>query len=467
MAVSIAAMVACTGPADPAGDGGDESTGSDSSSDAGDESTNDDGSTTDTGSEESTDEGESEGPFPEDPPTVLFPRTRIAKEELAVLVNDDDDQSVAVAEYYVMAREIPEQNVVHLSFPPGSPSMSSDAFGPLKDQVDAALGDDIQALAITWTDPYRVGCMSVTSAFAFGYASQWCHTGGGCSETALSPYYDSESLFPKADHDMRPGMMLAGETAEDVFALIDRGIASDSTHPTGDGYFVRTDDSARNVRWMDFLATIDHWDHEGGLDMFYIDNWQGNGSNALTDTDDVLFYFTGLVTVPDIDTNTYLPGCIADHLTSTGGKLTDSSQMSILRWLEAGATASFGTVREPCNFTTKFPSPIELIGHYFRGQTVVEAYWKSVAWPGEGVFVGEPLAAPWDGSFVDYDPDTGLLEITTNLLRPKTNYDVESAPSEDGPWTTVHDDGQVPYEQTLTIPVEEAREPFYRIIESE
>jgi hypothetical protein len=26
---------------------------------------------------------------------------------------------------------------------------------------------------------------------------------------------------------------------------------------------------------------------------------------------------------------------------------------------------------------------------------VLEAYWKSVAMPGQGVFVGEPLAAPF------------------------------------------------------------------------
>ena len=25
----------------------------------------------------------------------------------------------------------------------------------------------------------------------------------------------------------------------------------------------------------------------------------------------------------------------------------------------------------------------------------IEAYWKSVAWPGQGVFIGEPLARPY------------------------------------------------------------------------
>jgi hypothetical protein len=71
--------------------------------------------------------------------------------------------------------------------------------------------------------------------------------------------------------------------------------------------------------------------------------------------------------------------------------------MSILRWLEAGATGSYGAVVEPCNFPGKFPSPGVAIRHYLRGESLIEAYWKSVAMPGQGIFVGEPLAAPYRG----------------------------------------------------------------------
>ena len=69
--------------------------------------------------------------------------------------------------------------------------------------------------------------------------------------------------------------------------------------------------------------------------------------------------------------------------------------MSILRWLEAGATASYGTVVEPCNHMQKFPFPGIAMFHYALGASAIEAYWKSVAWPGEGVFIGEPLAQPF------------------------------------------------------------------------
>jgi hypothetical protein len=69
--------------------------------------------------------------------------------------------------------------------------------------------------------------------------------------------------------------------------------------------------------------------------------------------------------------------------------------MSALRWLEAGATGSYGTVVEPCSFPAKFSDPGLLLTYYRRGDTLIESYWRSVAMPGQGVFIGEPLARPW------------------------------------------------------------------------
>jgi hypothetical protein len=261
-------------------------------------------------------------------------------------------------------------------------------------------------------------------------------------------------------------MMLAGADSEKIFDLIDRGVAADDTQPFGDGYLIRTTDNARSVRWDVFVATQAYWDRPEGLALEYIDNSQGDGSNVLSNTEDVLFYFTGLANVADIETNTYLPGAIADHLTSFGGQVPTSGQMSVVAWLEAGATGSFGTVVEPCNYPTKFPNTSIVLPNYFRGQTLVEAYWKSVAWPGEGLFVGEPLAAPWDGHTVDYDPNTGLLEITTTLLRANALYDVEEGESENGPWTKLFD-GLIPKEQTLTFGIDGATAPYYRIVEAQ
>ena len=178
----------------------------------------------------------------------------------------------------------------------------------------------------------------------------------------------------------------------------------------------------------------------------------------------MLFYLTGLATVSGIATNTYLPGAIADHLTSYGGALTGGGQMSVVRWLEAGATASYGTVVEPCNFTAKFPEASTLVAFYYRGQTAIEAYWKSVAWPGEGIFVGEPLARPWGSAQVTFNG--GTLTIRLTWLDPSRTYELRAAASEAGPFTAVLTGISIPHHQRATITLENADQAYYKLVET-
>jgi len=426
-----------------------------------------DPSTGPTTDDSTTDDSTTDDPnlCPEQAPDVVLPRQGLQADELGVLVNLEDPQSVAIAEYYVEARAIPAENVVELTFPVNT-TMTPEVFGDLKQEVDDLLGDHVQALALTWTRPYRVGCMSATAAFALGFDDIYCNTSGMvCGETAYVDYFDSESTQPADDHGLRPTMMLAATNVENAATLIDRGIAADATFPTGDGYMIRTTDEARSVRWPAFISTLGAWDHDGGLGLTYIDNSDGQqpGGNLLTNTENVLFYLTGLANVGQIDTNTYVPGALADHLTSYGGQVPESSQMSVVRWLEAGATASYGTVVEPCNYPTKFPDPTVLLPHYFRGNTAVEAYWKSVAWPGEGNFVGEPLAAPWGASMVSYEDCT--LTIDTTMLDPSKTYRLEQADAPDGPWEPAVDDISIDdYARTSIVhgPIDAS---YYRLVD--
>ncbi len=416
--------------------------------------------TTDATDSDSDSDSDSEtGPMPVEP-TVLLPKQGLLPEELAVIVNTDDPLSTAIADYYMEARGILAENRIELSFPTGK-TLSPELFAPLKATVDDALGPEIQALALTWTTPYRVGCMSVTSAFALGFDDKYCST--PCNPTSPSGLYNADVTLPYTEAGIRLAMNIAATTEEAAKALIDRGIASDDTFPTGDGFLVRTTDQARSVRWPEFISTVDAWDHEGGLDLSYIDNSEGMGSNVVADTDNILFYFTGLANVGEIATNTYIPGAVADHLTSYGGQIPDSGQMSIIKWLEAGATASYGTVVEPCNYPQKFPDTTVLLPNYFRGQTIIEAYWKSVAWPGEGIFVGEPLARPWGASTVEWDPDDMSLTITTTLLDPAKTYQLSASDSEDGPWTPVLEGITISEHMQTEIVFGPTESPYYRL----
>jgi uncharacterized protein (TIGR03790 family) len=310
---------------------------------------------------------------------------RIDPTTIAVIVNAADPLSLSVGEYYARRRHIPASNVIRVSFATGAAEMSVQEFLRVKTQIDAAIPRNVQAYALTWTAPYRVGCMSITSAFAFGFDRSYC--ADSCTPTRFSPYFDSPSLAPAFDLHMRPAMMLAGRGLPEIKALIDRGIASDGASPRGTAYLLLTTDKARATRVLMYPAAESSGDSPIHIEILKQD--------VLEHRSDVMFYFTGLASVAGLDTLRFLPGAVADHLTSFGGMLTDSRQMSALKWLEAGATGSYGTVVEPCNFPQKFSDPAVVIAHYLRGETLIEAYWKSVAWPGQGVFVGEPLAAPF------------------------------------------------------------------------
>jgi hypothetical protein len=258
-------------------------------------------------------------------------------------------------------------------------------------------------------------------------------------------------------------MMLVGADLDKAKAVVDRGVQSDRTFPIGDGYLLRTTDTARSVRWGDFQAAVSQWDHVDGLKLTYLDNSSGTGDDFIQNKTNVLLYLTGLASVPSIETNQYVPGAIADHLTSYGGQVPTSGQMSSARWLEAGATASFGTVVEPCNYTQKFPQATVLLKHYVRGETVLEAYWKSVHMPGEGNFVGEPLASPW-GSRAQFS--AGTLEILTTILRPGKVYELRSSASDSGPWQVAMGNIEVTRYQFKTITLQNADAAWYELAET-
>jgi len=323
--------------------------------------------------------------------------------DLALLVAEGDPTSEAIARAYQAARGVPEANIIRLPVSPGSDAIGAADFAVLKQLLDARLPANIQAMLVTWTQPSRVqgACaMGLTSALAFGYDARWC---GGCGRTLASPYFNSASRRPWSDHRLRPSMMLGASTLADAQALIARGVAADgqmqrsgASAVSGSGWLLRTSDGARSVRYPDFMLLAAT--PVAGVTVHYLDAATDPAANAqaVTQQGDVMFYFTGLAKVPQLASNHYLPGAVADHLTSFAGLLPAANgQMPATDWLAAGATGSYGTVEEPCNYPEKFSRASVLVGHYQRGDTLIEAYWKSVQWPGQGLFVGEPLARPW------------------------------------------------------------------------
>jgi uncharacterized protein (TIGR03790 family) len=315
------------------------------------------------------------------------PASALTGDELGLIINEADPLSVRIGEYYARMHQIPAQNILRIRITNAGAILPAEEFAVLKADIDARTPKAVQAYALTWVTPDRVECMSITSAFAFGFDRAYCAE--GCALTRSSPYFDSNSRQPYNELKLRPTMSIAATNFQNARALINRGIAASQRAnsgrpPPGRAYLVETDDAVRNVRaagYADAKLMV-----AGRVPVETVH------TPGLKDRDDVLFYFIGARNVPDLTTNHFVPGAVGDHLTSTGGNLLGFAQMSGLRWLEAGATGSFGTVVEPCNFTGTFPNVGLLMRRYLDGETLIEAYWKSVAMPGQGIFIGEPLA---------------------------------------------------------------------------
>lgn len=316
-------------------------------------------------------------------------RGRLAAAQLGLVINSADPLSEQIGELYAQTRGLRPEQILRVELPRGTHLTPVEARA-LRERIDAAFGERIQALALAWRQPYAVECQSITAVLTLGYEPGLCRD--TCRPSRPSPYFNAATTAPWRDLKLRPSMLLAAASLPAARALLERGVAADGAQwrvgaPPARAYFVSTADRLRNVRAALFPAPLRL--KRPALEV------RVGATAEIGVPENALLYLTGAAHVDGLEQVRWLPGALADHMTSTGGQLEGGSQMSALRWLEAGATASYGSVSEPCNHLQKFPHPQALLGHYLQGATAIEAYWKSVAWPQQGVFIGEPLAAPF------------------------------------------------------------------------
>jgi uncharacterized protein (TIGR03790 family) len=305
-------------------------------------------------------------------------------DRLGVIYNRDDKSSTVIAAYYAERRHVPAANVIGLSVPKQA-IVNREQLKQLRSAMFDNLPTSVESLLLVWSRPYAVECMSITTAFAAGYQPGFCEP--GCEATIRSPLYDSSGWLPADTVGWLPAMLLPSDDEALARAVIDRGIRADGSSPKGTVYLIRSQDKLRNVRASGYLNAETLL--AGRVSVLELTTPVERPASA------AIAYFTGVAQVSELPLIGFLPGAAADHLTSYGGVLDKSPQMSAVQWLTKGATASYGTVTEPCNRVEKFPSAQVFMDRYLRGDTLLEAYWKSVAMPGQGLFLGEPLARPF------------------------------------------------------------------------
>ncbi len=342
--------------------------------------------------------------------TVLVPAT------LGILVNENDDASLPLAVGYAKLRGVPLQNIIVLNLPLTNDVAKAVMRKAVADLRSAGAYGRLKAFALAFPKPFRVGgAQSITSAVSDGVSDMsWI---GACNVTAENPDYGAA---PGANLNAKSAMMLIGGASyADSAKLFARGAASDNTDPPGQAYLVTTTDRARSGPREEAMMNA-----KRSLSSEFGVTEQANDN--LTGRNDVMAFETGLARIEGLRTLKFRPGAYADHLTSFGGVLFGPNpQTPITDFIEAGATGAYGTVREPCNLAAKFPAPDKMLANYLHGDSLLEAYWKSVEMTTEGIFVGEPLARPFplvaaisDGRVVALKANRHTRFLLTTLQSP-------------------------------------------------
>jgi len=324
--------------------------------------------------------------------------------DVAVVVNSHSADSMSLGNYYRERRQLPPQNIVRISWTGSRTDWTrTQCQNLLVDPLLTALTErrltsQIRFVVLSMDIPYRVtdgrDVNSTTSMLFYGFKTNDWRTSGACriSPEGNNPYFATELAFGSqtgtANGPRFLATMLTAELLAEAMQTADRGVASDGAFPTQTVLLQKTTDPARNVRFPNFDHAILDMQLNGLFPLIATNSNQTSGLSNLFGMQTGLAHF-------DVSRDTFVPGAMADSLTSYGGCLFEPcGQTNLLAFLRAGATASYGTVVEPCNYTEKFPDP-SVYFYQARGFTLAECCYQSLASPYQGVLVGEPLAAPF------------------------------------------------------------------------
>lgn len=194
----------------------------------------------------------------------------------------------------------------------------------------------------------------------------------------------------------------SGTSLPQAIEALERSASADFTHPSGGFYFCVTSDVRTSTRKWGFLSAVDAL-QELGFEAEIVT------TSLPMNKDNIIGAQTG---TPGFDWSKsgsqFLPGAIADNLTSFGGVMTAGSpQTKLTEFIKAGAAGSSGTVTEPYALQFKFPKP-QMYVDYAHGASLIEAFYLNVEGPYQLLIVGDPLCRPFSSPSRPQIPESGI-----------------------------------------------------------
>jgi len=354
-----------------------------------------------------------------------FAQAPVTYNDVALIINDNDTNSIAIGNYFIGKRNIRVQNVVHISAP-AKETINDTEFEALRAQIEnyltaSGLKDSINFIVTTKGVPLRVdrggtgGDVNSKSASVDAelmlILGQWSsHVGqatlltSGGTQVRVHPYFSREEHFIRnhtipggtTPYDLYLVTRLIGLTKEDVFALIDHS-----------GPHILIDkDSALCVLDRDptpIDATYNNHLTAAALIL------QGRGWNVLLNNDsifvtkqrNVLGYgswgsndnYSGRYTQKARPMNSWLAGSLAETFVSTSARNfmpgQESGQSRIADLIAEGCTGASGYVFEPFSLALTWVNL--LLDRYTSGYNLAESFYMAnptMSWM--AVIVGDP-----------------------------------------------------------------------------
>lgn len=321
-----------------------------------------------------------------------------------VVVNSANRNSRALGAFYAEQHGIPPSHLCTIKVNSRSPTISLEAFerdvrAPILQHIaKQGLTGQIHYLVLCMDNPTRVNNDNgITSALFYGYKAK----APDAPRCNIAPDSDNQYFAAEMAYTATAGwnrtntpiaFILTAADMKTAKHVVRRGSEAQASHPKSVYVLGGSGDGARNIRHHTYSAVARQLSLLGRRDMLVTD-----AAASPVPEQPVIGYLTGLAYFPsNFNELVFAPGAIADHVTSCGGMLPDPcyNQSSVWDWLRLGATASYGTVFEPCAYQKKFPDPM-IAFWYSRGFTAGEALAMSVHNPYQGIWVGDPLAAPF------------------------------------------------------------------------
>ncbi|MBX7197373.1 MAG: hypothetical protein K1X94_35310 [Sandaracinaceae bacterium] len=367
-------------------------------------------------------------------------------DSVAILANSAVPGSVALAEAYADARDVPHRQICAVPMPTTEDVSLADfqsmVRGPLESCLtDAGVLARIEAIVIARGVPLRVSMdiggtsrrVSLAAALALWNTTMAdgtpvlgqdpghlvdCGGGSTCWGALWRSGYRGgpfeagwERTVSSVTHRPMLVTMLHGRSDADAMRLVTSSVASEGSG-MGEGEIVLMDgaDPARGALDGEYATVLTRLDTLGVT--------AREVPFAAEQTGLVLAGFaTGTASLGQtIEGNTFVPGALVDNLTSFGAvpenfRESGESQVSIARWVAMGVAGAHGTTDEPLN--NCFPSRT-FLSDYASGATLAESYFARmpyIYW--HNLVLGDPMAAPYA-----HRPEVALTLEGTSITTP-------------------------------------------------